>query len=387
MRLPAPDGLVPVGIPVNPHEAGKHASRCIIGQIRLTLLNIPENNMNVKLNTFLYVGLFSGLGIFSFFLLVNYSGFSPQVADALYSVGACLFFIAAFNVLGHFTIRISSWLNDRYALNAGSRWKIVSVYAGVMLMFLLLNYGLLVTAKLLAGASRPFIFPNGGVRILIVVWLVELVILGLLLAFRSMQNLLRLQQQAAALQKENNTARYAALQSQLNPHFLFNSLNTLIAEIEYNPGNAVSFTKNLSDVYRYVLQCQDKPLVTLGEEMEFMKAYLFLHEVRLGDCIACDIGISDDYRERMLPPLTLQLLVENVIKHNSVSAARPMKIAITTEEDYLVVSNRVQPKKSAASPGIGLQNLSNRCRLITGKEIRVSDEGGVFTVKIPFADE
>lgn len=165
-------------------------------------------------------------------------------------------------------------MNNQYALNIRSRWKIVSIYVMVMLMFLLLNYSLLVVAKLLVGASHPFTFPNGGVGLLVVVWLVELVILGLLLANRSIQNTLRLQQQAAELQEENNTARYTALQSQLNPHFLFNSLNTLIAEIEYNPGNAVVFTRNLSNVYRYVLQAQDKALVSLAEELTFMKAYL-----------------------------------------------------------------------------------------------------------------
>ena len=109
---------------------------------------------------------------------------------------------------------------------------------------------------------------------LITIWLVELVVLGLLLANRSTQKALRLQQRAAVLQAENDTARYTALQSQLNPHFLFNSLNTLIAEIEYNPQNAVHFTKHLSSVYRYVLQSQDKTLVTLGEELEFIRSYL-----------------------------------------------------------------------------------------------------------------
>ena len=142
------------------------------------------------------------------------------------------------------------------------------VYIGVMLLFLLLNYGLLVAAKLMGRAENPFTFQIGGIRILLVVWLVELVILGLLLANRSIKNALRLQQKAAQLQKENNAARYTALQNQLNPHFLFNSLNTLIAEIEYNPSNAVRFTRNLSDVYRYVLQSQDKTLITLGEELE-----------------------------------------------------------------------------------------------------------------------
>ena len=343
--------------------------------------------MNKKLDALLYAGLFSGLGVFSYLLLLNYSGFSPLVQEELYSFGACLFCIIAFNILGYITIRISSWLNASYALNIRKRWKIISIYLLVMLMFLLLNYGLLVSAKLLAGASNPFTFYAKGKFVLILVWLVELVILGLLLAFRAMRNMLRLQQHAAALQKENNTARYVALQNQVNPHFLFNSLNTLIAEIEYNPRNAVEFTKNLSYVYRYVLQSQDKTLVTLGDELEFLDAFLFLHKVRLGDCIFCDINVPDDCRERMLPSLTLQLLAENVIKHNSISSVHPMRINIWIDEDFLVVSNLVQPKKNVLSSGIGLQNLSNRCKLLTGREIEVTDKLGVFTVKIPFADE
>ena len=211
----------------------------------------------MKWNAILYGLLFSGLGAFSYLLLVNYTELSAHVADVLYSKGAFVFFVAAFNVLGYSTLRISSWMNNQYALNIRKRWKIVVIYAIVMLLFLLLNYSLLVVAKILVGMNDPLIFPNGGWRILLLVWLVELVILGLLLANRSIQNTLKLQQEAAALQKENNTARYAALQSQLNPHFLFNSLNTLIAEIEYYPDNAVRFTKNLSSVYRYVLHSQD----------------------------------------------------------------------------------------------------------------------------------
>lgn len=175
--------------------------------------------MNNRLNTILSVLLFSGLGLFSFFLLVKYSDLPASVAYVLDSTWGCLFFVFIFNISGYMTIRISSWLNNCYALNFRNRWKITAIYTAVMLMFLLLNYGLIVIAKLLAGASHPFIFPNGGVRLLIVVWLVELVILGLLLAFRSIQNLLRIQQQAAALQKENNAARYTALQNQLNPIF------------------------------------------------------------------------------------------------------------------------------------------------------------------------
>ena len=343
--------------------------------------------MNTKLNTILSCILFSGLGVFSYLLLVNYTNLPQRAPDTFYSVGACLFFIVAFNLVGYATIRLSTWINNQYTLNFKKKWKVIIVYIVVMLSLLLLNYGLLVTAKLLAGASYPFTFPNGGIRILISVWLVELVILGLVLANKSIQNTLELQQKTAYLQQENNKARYQALQNQLNPHFLFNSLNTLIAEIEYNPANAVNFTKNLSNVYRYVLQCQDRQLVTLVQEMEFSKAYLFLHEVRLGNCIRWQNDIAADFEEYQLPPLTLQMLIENIIKHNSITLSKPITITTKIEAGYLVVSNSICRKKNEKSSGIGLKNLSNRCKLITGKEIVVLRKEDIFTVKIPMIYE
>lgn len=175
--------------------------------------------------------------------------------------------------------------------------------------------------------------------------------------------------------------------NQLNPHFLFNSLNTLIAEIEYNPKNAVHFTKHLSSVYRYVLQSQDKTLVTLGEELEFIRSYLFLHEVRLGNCLTCQNNVPAEYAEKMLPPLTLQLLVENVIKHNSITPGKPMVITIRIEDEYLSVSNPIHPKKSVASSGIGLENLAKRCELMSGKKIIIKNETEKFTVKVPLLYE
>ena len=144
--------------------------------------------MNIKLNRISYSALFSGLGVFSFFLLANYAELSDRVSDALYSVGMFLFFILAFNLLGYSTIRLTTWVDNQYSVNIHRRWKLIFIYTMVMLMFFLLNYGLLVTAKFLVGASHPFVFPNGGWHILILVWLVELVILGLLLANRSMQH-------------------------------------------------------------------------------------------------------------------------------------------------------------------------------------------------------
>lgn len=341
--------------------------------------------MNIKLNTLLYCALFSGLGVFSFLLLVNYAAFSEQVVDALYSVGTFVFFIVAFNLLGYSTMRLSSWMNNQYSYNISHRWKLMLVYAMVMLMFFLLNYGILVVAKLLVGSSRPFVFPNGGWRILITVWLVELVILGLLLANRSMKHTLDLQQQAAALQKENNTARYTALQNQLNPHFLFNSLNTLISEIRYNPKNAELFTQHLSDVYRYTLQWQNQRMATLQDELGFLDSYIFLHQVRLGDCIRVRNNLPTEWREMKIPPLTLQLLVENVIKHNVIHMSKPMIIELYSQEEppSLIIRNPIRLKKNAAPSGMGLQNLSARYRLLCKQDIVIMNGTDYFTVKIP----
>lgn len=117
------------------------------------------NIMNVKFNTLFYTALFSGLGVFSFLLLINYAAFPDKVADIFHSVGTLSFFVLAFNVLGYATMRLSTWVDNQYALNLHRRWKLISVYVVVMGMFFLLNYGLLVIAKLLAGAPILSCFP------------------------------------------------------------------------------------------------------------------------------------------------------------------------------------------------------------------------------------
>lgn len=343
--------------------------------------------MRIATNRLIYVLLFSGLGLFSYILLINNTNLPQLVSEAASSLSMALFFMAGFNALGFSTIGLSNWVNNSYSRHVNRGRRIVLVYGIVATLLFILNTGLFAFAKLLAGAAHPFSFPNGGWRIVISVWLAEMVILGLVVANKSMRNALRLQKRAAKLQQESDKAKYRALQNQLNPHFLFNSLNTLIAEIEYNPANAVDFTRNLSNVYRYVLQCQDKPLVTLSEELEFLDAYLFLHRVRLGQCITSSIDIPAEYNEAMLPPLTLQLLAENVIKHNSITASKPMTLTISVADKELVVSNTVNLKSNVESTGIGLDNLSQRCRLMLGRDISIDRGDELFTVKIPMLYE
>lgn len=336
-----------------------------------------------KINIAVNVGIFSSLGLFSYILLAKYASLPVLNSTALAFIGGYIFFIVAFNIVGFSLLKFSSWVSNRFVFRSIKKWQYVTLYLLCAVSLLMLNYTLLVVAKMLVGASEPYLFPNGGVRILIIVWLLEMIIFALLLVNQSVIHVMKIQREAARLQSENDTAQYMALQNQLNPHFLFNSLNTLIAEIEYDPKNAISFTRNLSDVYRYVLQCQDKRLITLKSELDFMKAYIFLHKVRLGDFITVNMSIADDDLEIEIPPLTLQLLVENIIKHNKISSSYPMTISIFIKDGYINVTNTLNLKKKVEISGTGLHNLSNRCRLTIGKEIITEATNSIFDVKIP----
>ena len=265
------------------------------------------------------------------------------------------------------------------------------MYLLLTVILLFINYGILLIAKLLIYPHSYHIFPNGGYRILIAVWLIEIVVVVLVLANRTAEKAILLQRKTALLQQENDTAKYEALQNQLNPHFLFNSLNTLVAEIEYNPKNAVKFTRVLSEVYRYVMQSQQLRTVTLKDEISFLESFIYLHTVRLGDCIIIENHINDSADDIRLAPLSLQLLAENVIKHNVINEDEPMTITLSLDNtgQYLVFENNLRKKLSGSENGIGLKNLSNRYMLLCGKDIIVKSDtkDNKFRVEIPLIYE
>lgn len=332
--------------------------------------------------------LFSILGLLAWFILANYAGAPENIMKIFSSPWAGLFIVTFSNILGKLIIRISIWLSTQYVQNIGKKKKeTVLIYMIIILILLAVNYAILVIAKLLSDTPQPFTFPHGGIHVLIVAWFVEIVILGLLLTNRAMGQMLHYQQLAYRIQKENAIARYAVLQNQLNPHFLFNSFNTLVVEIECNPQRAVTFTHQLSDLYRYVLQVQKRNFVALEDELKFVSAYLYLHEVRLGNCIHCEIDISNEQKEYQLPPLTFQILLENIIKHNSISSSQPMEIMIAVADEWLAVSNTLCPRVSTESTGLGLKNLSNRCQMLLGHDIQIVRTKNLFTVKIPLLYE
>lgn len=203
-----------------------------------------------------------------------------------------------------------------------------------------------------------------------------------------MIHLLRKSQQVLVenqqLRAENLLNQYEALKSQLNPHMLFNSLNTLRSLIRETPDKAQNYLQELSRVLRYTLQENECQSVTLREEMDFVRAYLYLLEMRYEDNLAFDICIGQEAEMRMLPPMSVQLLIENAVKHNEISNRRPLVVHIHATDDSLTVSNPIQPKLTASGGTcIGLANLAKRYRLLFKKEIEVREENNTFIVTIP----
>lgn len=180
------------------------------------------------------------------------------------------------------------------------------------------------------------------------------------------------------------SAKFDALKNQLDPHFLFNSLNVLTSLIEENPENAQRFTTSLSKVYRYVLEQKNKELVTVDEELQFAKTYMSLLKMRFEDSIVFTMPEKASNPESKVVPLSLQLLLENAVKHNMVTASKPLHINIYEDTDSLIIENNLQPKQIVKkSSGVGLSNIKQRYDLLTNKKVNISKEANRFAVAIP----
>jgi sensor histidine kinase YesM len=191
-------------------------------------------------------------------------------------------------------------------------------------------------------------------------------------------------QEAEALERSQLINQLDVLKAQLDPHFLFNSLNTLSSLIDENEP-AQEYLSRLADVYRYVLLSRDRNTVSLEEEMEFVRAYLYLAKVRFQDSLQLDIHIPTSSYHHLVAPLSIQLLVENALKHNVASKESPLLIRITESEGYIRVSNEIRPKAvlHQESTKVGLQNILERYRLLSDQPVRILDQANLFEVSIP----
>ncbi len=193
-----------------------------------------------------------------------------------------------------------------------------------------------------------------------------------------------LQLEAERQAKENILSQYQTLKSQVNPHFLFNSFNALYALVERDPKTAKQFIVKLSKVYRYALEYTDEMTIRLENELRFIRDYVFLQKIRFGENLIILNKIPKEKRNTFVPPSTLQLLIENAIKHNIVSKESPLTIELYVEKSFLVVKNNFQLRQdNVVSTGIGQQNLIARYSYITNKQPVFGARNGFYYAKVP----
>lgn len=188
----------------------------------------------------------------------------------------------------------------------------------------------------------------------------------------------------AELAKEHLSNQTSALMQQINPHFFFNTLNTLSGLVEESPEKSEIFIQKLSQVFRYILSMQEQSKVQLTEEIRFTQAYLYLLEVRFEGKLLFELDLDlMAFGRYQVPSLCSQLLIENVIKHNQMNQHAPVTIRFSVEEGFLKVQNTFRPQKTSAGMGLGLKNLNKRSELLFGKPISVASDAAFFTVKVP----
>jgi len=193
---------------------------------------------------------------------------------------------------------------------------------------------------------------------------------------------------ANTLKDELGQIKFELLKSQINPHFMFNSLNVLSGLISTNPKKAELFVDEFSHIYRYVLETVEQTVSTVENELDFINSYCFLQQIRYGKNLTFAVNVQAHVMSCFVPPLSLQTLFENAIKHNIVNELKPLHIDVINEADYLVIKNNIQTKLSKTkSTGIGLKNLTKRYSLICDSQPVFYRDKDTFIAKLPLIKE
>ncbi|OMQ10319.1 sensor histidine kinase [[Flexibacter] sp. ATCC 35103] len=254
-------------------------------------------------------------------------------------------------------------------------WKLLlSVIMGILVMVILVigHQELFQISKM----DAPIMFELRGVLINLIVYMF------LHLLFQNYQT----QQMGVELERTkaiNLGAQYELLKQQVNPHFLFNSLNTLKSMVDIQDPQSSDFILKLSDFYRFTLESRKLDLIPLREELQILDSYVYLLKARFEDGFVLENQVDQRQYDSAVPPFTLQLLIENCIKHNVVSLDKPLNIKLYTEGDFLVIENQIQLKRGVLSTGVGLDNINQRFSHLIQKEIEIEKNETIFKVKIP----
>ncbi|WP_343686242.1 sensor histidine kinase [Chryseobacterium gleum] len=282
------------------------------------------------------------------------------------------------------------WYFNIYSLPKFSIQNISTSFFNKKLL-ISLSLGIVVMAALVF--FHHIIFPKYGFNTMILMYEFRAVLINLTIymflyllyqSYNSQQISLELEQ----IRTDNLHAQYELLKQQINPHFLFNSLNTLKSMIDIKDESSGDFVVRLADFYRFTLDNRKLDLIPLKKELAILDAYVFLLISRFEDGIEFKIDIQEELLNSYIPPFTLQLLCENCIKHNIVSLAHPLIIKLYSEDGYIIIENNFQPKNTPQeSAGIGIENIRERYRHFAEKELIILQNDINFTVKLPIVNE
>lgn len=291
-----------------------------------------------------------------------------------------LIFIFAFLSTAEFLIALDNLLERLFPIPNKVRLRLtIQILMGLFALYVIFNLIFYVLdPEIMSEESRPGILMGVFSGLLFVSMLAHSLII-----VRFTEKWSDSQKQISEMKRDKLEMDYNSLQDQINPHFLFNNLSVLKSLIIYNKDSAVKFTEDFTDVYRYVLQSKDKRLVSVKDEITFIDSYLGLHKERLGEGLQIKYSVSKEAVDLKIAPLTLQLLVENAIKHNTALKDAPLHISILAENEILEVKNNVQLRTTSYSTKTGLDNLLKRYEFLTKMKISIDANAEEFIVRIP----
>ena len=216
-------------------------------------------------------------------------------------------------------------------------------------------------------------------------FVISLLIIAYEIIILYVRNAIKSAREKEQIQKELAAAKLESLKNQVNPHFLFNSFSVLSSLVEDDSKQAIEFISKLSDMYRYILENDEKSVVDLKEELDFLDSYVFLLKMRHQSGILIKNELTIKNSNLQLPPMSIQVLVENAVKHNHFSMDDPLEICISNDEERAIIVSNPKRKKENLAPGtkIGLKNLSNRLQLASGRTLEITDNDEIFQVRLP----
>lgn len=311
-----------------------------------------------------------------FFFNENYEGFRDFIVIYIWGV-----VVVATQWLGH--SYIYGLLDKKYS------WQDHLVKRAIFQILAIIAYSataymvVMVIMYMIVVGSLPENPVSWGLRSSYIAILVSFTVSLIFVAVAFFTNWRKAQLEAERFKSEMLMYKYEALQNQINPHFLFNSFNVLSELVYEDQKKAVRFITQLSQLFRYVLDSREKELVPVREELEFIQAYIYLLQTRFEDKLTIELDFTA-MEEEMIVPMTLQLLIENCVKHNEISASQPLSIRILRKEDYIKVENTLQPlPMGAESKKTGLSNISQQYKYFTDKGIFITETDHSYAVAVP----